>query len=90
MSTSERLDLADMVDNIELKCEANGHEGFRPAVWVVRQVECCQRKTVGLACDPCLQRYLASPGARCGDCGTSKKPARLWIHSYEPIDSPAK
>lgn len=88
MSTRERLDLASMVDDIELKCEANGHQGFKPAVWVVRQVQCCQRKNVGLACDPCLQRYLSAPSATCANCRTTR-PGCDWIASWEPINLPA-
>jgi hypothetical protein len=88
VSTRERLDLASMVDNIELSCEANRHAGFTPAAWVLRQTQCCQRKTVGLICDPCLTRFTQGPPARCGKCGT-RKPACDWIASCEPINSPS-
>lgn len=89
MSTRERLDLESMVAGVAIACEANGHQGYTPAMWVVRQVRCCQRKTLGFACDECLQRHLARPRATCDACGTTKEPARLWISSYEPINFPA-
>lgn len=76
------------LEDIEIPCEANRHEGPDPAAWIVRQVVCCPRvKPIGMICDPCLQHYLGlETPVRHDACGRVTTPGRHTILSFERID----
>lgn len=88
MTSQEHLDLAAMVEEVTVPCDAARHAGDQAATWVVWQRVCCdKRPEIGLLCTPCLHRYTQS--ARpvvCRDCGTRTPMARLVIVRYQPID----
>jgi hypothetical protein len=88
---TERLDITDIVGDLDLACEARRHptNNTDPATWVVWVVQCCTaRPPVGLACDDCLRRWLtANRPARCADCGHRDLPRR-WVLAFERINKP--
>lgn len=82
-------DLGSIIGPIELSCEVRSHRGKEPAAWIVWQVVCCPASpSHGLACDPCLQRFLNSgKRTRCPRCGAVYPNGRAAIRRYEPLGS---
>lgn len=88
--TAEQLDLTDMVEAVDIPCEAKDHHGEeRPAEWVVWVVRCCAaRPEYGLACNACLRRWLTDQLVRvCDGCGRHAIP-KNWITHFELINKP--
>lgn len=88
---TERLDLTAMVEDVDLPCDATRHaQDTEPAAWVVWQHKCCpERPAIGLLCNPCLIRILASTSpTQCGDCGHRTPRASDLLIRYERITKP--
>lgn len=94
MSTSERLDVTEIVGRVDIACETRRHNQLGipdSASWVLWTTPCCERrKARGFICDVCLDHYLTTDNAvRCDLCDARVEPARKWIVRYEPINLPA-